>query len=197
MTKPVTITKTTPNSKRAYHRFILINLTVLLMATAIAKWTFSDLGLPMVWPAYVWNNLSGPPLKDPLLVRNEVEMKKFNLIWYYLANANRAQNLHTQQYTELPAFLNACHGFDDYIYAMHQMIYASHALDVHTLNSIYPELGDKFQKSWVRGANLMVSACITGSPEKFVRSKSASSEWDSWYAANSEGIEQAMKQAMN
>jgi len=147
----------------------------------------------LVWPTYVWERLSGPSFEDPLQVKVEAELKKFNLIWFYLANVNRSMLSHEQQYTSNNAFLGACRNFEDYIGSLHQMIYASHALDIHLLNGIYPELGTRFQTSWLKGANLMMSACISGSNDKYLQSKAASDDWFSWYEANSKPIEAAMK----
>lgn len=147
----------------------------------------------LIWPTYVWQRLTSPPFEDPLHSKAVAELKKFNLIWYYLAAVNRSLAVHEKRYSNPRAFLANCHSFDDYIGALHQMIYSSHSLDVHVLNGIYPELGSRFQNSWRKGANLMLNACIDGSPEKYARSKAASDSWFAWYEANSVGIEQALQ----
>lgn len=120
-------------------------------------------------------------------------MKKFNLIWLYLNNVNRSMASHQRQHPTSRGFLAACSQFDDFIGSLHKMIYATHALNVHNLNAIYPELGNKFQNFYVKGANLMLSACIEGSEKKFVESRLASDSWFSWYEANNIEIEQSLK----
>jgi hypothetical protein len=133
--------------------------------------------------------MSGPAFEDPLHAKAQAEMKKFNLIWLYLANVNNSMALHQQTHFTSRSFLADCRNFQDYIGSLHQMIYASHALDVHVLNAIYPELGNKFLNSYIKGANLMVSACIAGSEEKYRESRAASDDWFAWYAANGKGVE--------
>lgn len=151
----------------------------------------------LVWPTYVWQKLTSPPFEDPLNAKAVGELKKFNLIWFYLAGVNRSMAAHEQQYHDPISFLKACHGFEDYIGALHQMIYTSRSIDVHVLNGIFPELGTRFQNSWRKGASLMMNACIEGSPDLYLKSKAASNEWFSWYDANSTAIESALKAVSN
>lgn len=151
----------------------------------------------LIWPTYVWQRLSSPPFEDPLHSKAVAELKKFNLIWYYLAAVNRSLAYHEQHYDNPYKFLVDCKGFDDYITALHRMIYASHSLDIHVLNGIYPELGTRFQNSWRKGASLMLNACIDGSVEKYARSKAASDDWFAWYEANSTDIEKALRTVSN
>jgi hypothetical protein len=195
-------------SRRFIHNLLLAGgITIITAAvlyngesirkSSLANWLFAE-EKALTTPALVWSSDSREKLatteaSSPLKSMAEVEMKKFNLIWLYLNNVNRSMELHQRQHSTSRGFLAACSQFDDFIGSLHKMIYATHALDVHNLNAIYPQLGTKFQNFYVKGANLMLSACIEGSEKKFLESRVASDSWFSWYEANNVEIEQSLK----
>ena len=184
-----------PLSKRITNTLAVTSAIAVLAASTVFN---APSGASNLWSAYVWGN-SAVTVSTPeasINVKAEEEMRKFNLIWYYLARVDPSLGYHQQQYTTNRSFLMACHGFDDYIASLHHMIYSAHALDIQTLNSIYPELGNRFQNFYIKGANLMLNACINGSEKQYVESRIASDSWFKWYESNGKSIEASLKQAL-
>lgn len=200
-------TNSNPSLSRRFFNTLLVSYAVAVVAIApVYYWNENAKNGNISWlssseqalelPNHLVEALGSPKARNPLAVKAETEMQKFNLIWFYLANVNRSMAVHQHHYSTSKAFLAACHNFDDFIASLSHMIYASRALNVHTLNSIYPELGNRFQKSYIKGASLMLAACIEGSENKYVESRITSDDWFNWYEANGVAIEKSLKLAL-
>lgn len=155
----------------------------------------------VVWPYFVLhrNNYAGAANPDGEELRrtaltpgqiSEMEVKKFIVAINYSQQATYLLN--STPHENLADYPN----LSEILAYRRKAMEVGNSTDVGVLNSVYPDLGDKFKRGFLEAVTLFVHGCETQSDEELHRSKVLNDDWADWYGEHRKDIEDAANRAI-
>ncbi len=202
--------------RRLFHLLLLLYIATVGVAAAYYNWEYArtngflrwavlgevvPTAKALVWPYCILRSHDSAGTATP----TTTEIERTRLTKHQIAEMEVKKFILAINYSQQATYLlnSAPHeNLDDYpnikeiLADRRKALEVGQAADVNVLNSVFPELGNRFKDEFLEAVSLFVHGYETSSDSDFRRSKLLNDAWADWYMSHRKAIEDAANGAI-